>query len=228
MTPARRGSHSSQLLHLLDVLESRYHNEADPTLAERLRHDEPLDGLILTLLSQHTNDRNRDAAFARLKERYPIWEDAANAAPAAVEDAVRPAGLAPTKSGRILEILAIVRSDFGAYSLSSLRRRERDDAKSYLMSLPGVGEKTASCVLLFDLGMPAFPVDTHIARVCRRIGVEASTPEEICATLERDVPQIRYLGGHVNIIQHGRTICRARSPLCDECPAASLCQNKTP
>ncbi|GHS98748.1 endonuclease III [Synergistales bacterium] len=206
----------------LSRIETCYHNEANlPDLA----HDEPLDGLILTVLSQHTNDKNRDLAFMRLKGQYSTWEEAAAAGAAAVENAVRPAGLAPTKSKRILEILAVVKKDFGCYSIKSLAGKPRDDVKKYLLSLPGVGEKTASCVLLFDMHASAFPVDTHIARVCQRVGfVDERTPaEEICAILEREVSPERYLGGHVNIIEHGRHVCRARSPLCATCVAAEIC-----
>jgi endonuclease-3 len=210
------------IAEVLDVLESCWHNEETPP---DLCHPEPLDGLVLTVLSQHTNDRNRDAAFARLKERYPAWDAAVAAGYEAVLDAVRPAGLAPTKAARILEILAIVLRDFGRYSILPLAGRGRDEARKYLLSLPGVGEKTAACVLLFDMRLPAFPVDTHIARVCQRLGfVPEKTPaEEICPLMEREVPQSRYLGGHVNIIEHGRAICRARGPLCPNCAAAGLC-----
>jgi endonuclease-3 len=207
---------------VLDLLESQWHNEENP---RDLAHAEPLDGLILTVLSQHTNDRNRDVAFSRLKDRYPTWESAVAAGYDALEEAVRPAGLAPTKAKRILEIVEIVRKDFGRYSILPLVEKGRDDARKYLLSLPGVGEKTAACVLLFDMGLPAFPVDTHIARVCQRVGfVPDKTPAEaICALLEREVDPSRYLGGHINIIEHGRAVCKARGPLCRTCVAAGLC-----
>ncbi|MDR2136861.1 MAG: endonuclease III [Synergistaceae bacterium] len=207
---------------VLDLLESQWHNEEIPN---DFAHSEPLDGLILTVLSQHTNDRNRDVAFSRLKDRYPAWEAAAAAGYEALEEAVRPAGLAPTKAKRILEILEIVLKDFGRYSILPLAEKGRDEARKYLLSLPGVGEKTAACVLLFDMGLPAFPVDTHIARVCQRVGfVPDNTPAEtICALLERQVDSSRYLGGHINIIQHGRAVCKARNPLCRGCVAAGLC-----
>jgi endonuclease-3 len=210
------------IAEVLDLLEAQWRNEETPP---GLDHPEPLDGLILTVLSQHTNDRNRDAAFARLKERYPTWEEVTAAGYDAVLDAVRPAGLAPTKSRRILEILDIVRLDFGCYSIQSLAGKGRDEARNYLLSLPGVGEKTAACVLLFDMGLPAFPVDTHITRICRRLGFvpDKTPPEEICALLEREVDPSRYLGGHINIIEHGREICKARGPLCEMCVAAGLC-----
>ena len=210
------------ILSVLDLLEGVWHNEADPPV---LGHGEPLDGLVLTVLSQNTNDRNRDRAFGRLKERFPTWEAVVAAGAEDLEDAVRPAGLAPTKARRILEILEIVRGDFGSYSIAALAERGRDEARRYLTALPGVGEKTAACVLMFDMGLPAFPVDTHVSRVCRRVGFvrEKATPEDICALMEREVPPARYLGGHVNIIEHGRAICAARKPLCGACPLTALC-----
>jgi len=221
----RAAALSRWIAEVLDLLESCWHNEKTPP---GLAHPEPLDGLVLTVLSQHTNDRNRDTAYARLKERYPEWEAAVAAGYDAVLDAVRPAGLAPTKAGRILEILEIVLRDFGRYSLLPLAERagqNRDEARKYLLALPGVGEKTAACVLLFDMNLPAFPVDTHIARVCRRIGFvpEKTTAEEICALMEREVPPSRYLGGHVNIIEHGRAVCKARAPICPNCAVTGLC-----
>jgi len=208
------------IAEVLDVLEGCWHNEESPP---DMSHPEPLDGLVLTVLSQHTNDRNRDIAYARLKARCPDWESAAAAGYEVVLDAVRPAGLAPTKAKRILKILEIVLRDFGRYSISDLAGR--GDAKEYLLSLPGVGLKTAACVLLFDMKLPAFPVDTHITRVCRRIGFvpEKTSADNICAVMEREVPPSRYLGGHSNIIDHGRAICKARSPLCADCAIWGLC-----
>lgn len=217
------GKLARQIASALDLLEALYHNEADPP---QLKHGEPLDGLILTVLSQNTNDRNRDTAFGRLKARFPTWEATAKAEAEALEDAIRPAGLAPTKARRILTILETIRRDFGEYSIIPLKERGRDEAREYLTALPGVGAKTAACVLLFDMELPAFPVDTHIGRVCRRVGFvpEKMPAEEISSLLEREVPPARYLGGHVNLIEHGRAVCRARKPLCGSCPLLKLCR----
>lgn len=216
------GKLARQIASALDLLEALYHNEADPP---QLKHEEPLDGLILTVLSQNTNDRNRDTAYGRLKARFPTWKVVAGAKAEDIEDAIRPAGLAPTKARRILTILETLRRDFGEYSITRLKERGRDGAREYLTALPGVGAKTAACVLLFDMELPAFPVDTHIGRVCRRVGFvpEKMPAEEISSLLEREVPPARYLGGHVNLIEHGRAVCRARNPLCESCPLATMC-----
>lgn len=219
-----RGSRalSRWILSVLDRLEELWHNEANPP---ELGHGEPLDGLILTVLSQNTNDHNRDMAFARLKERFDSWEAVVGGGVAELEDTVRPAGLAPTKARRILEILDIVWKDFGAYSIAALEARGRDEARRWLTALPGVGAKTAACVLLFDMGLPAFPVDTHIGRIARRVGfvAENTSAEDISLLMEREAPPSRYLGGHVNMIEHGRAVCRARKPLCASCPLTELC-----
>lgn len=222
----RAGNTKVWIGKVLDLLESQWKNEEYPPL---LGHQEALDGLILTVLSQHTNDKNRDIAFDRLKERYPIWEEVVNAGYGALEDSIRPAGLAPTKAKRILEILNIIYQDFGSYSMEGLKDKGRDMAREYLLSLPGVGEKTAACVLMFDLNLPAFPVDTHVARFCRRVGFvsEKMIAEDICFFMEKQVPPSRYLGGHVNIIEHGRAICKARLPLCEKCIVAELCRFRT-
>lgn len=211
---------------VLDELEKLWHNEENKP---ELGHDEPLDGLMLTILSQNTNDKNRDAAFKRLKERFPTWDLVAEAGVKRLEEAVRPAGLAPTKSRRILQILDLIHQDFGAYSIKKLpEERTRDEIKHYLTALPGVGAKTAACVLLFDMKLPAFPVDTHVSRIARRIGCvpENTSAENISLLFEREVEPERYLGGHVNMIEHGRAICSSRRPLCEQCPlsASGLCK----
>lgn len=207
---------------VLDILESLWGNERN---RPELGHDEPLDGLFLTLLSQNTNDRNRDRAFATLKERFPAWDKAAGATQGEIEGLIRVAGLAKTKSERMLAILANVQATFGSYSLKALKTMDDNDVRGYLSSLPGIGAKTIACVLLFDLEKPAFPVDTHIARFCRRMEWvrESLPPDKIEPLMEAWVAPERYLGGHVNIIEHGRGLCGARKPQCQRCPVALLC-----
>ena len=215
-------SRPTEIDQVFDGLEEMWGNESAPP---NLTHDEPLDGLVLTLLSQNTNDRNRDRAFDALKSRFPGWEAAAGALSEDIAECIRPAGLAKTKSERMLRILDTIRKDFGVYSLKELNLWESTKVKEYLASLPGIGAKTIACVMLFDLGKPAFPVDTHIARFCRRMEwvSEKTAPEEIQILLEEWVPPERFYGGHINIIEHGRGICGARKPACGKCLIARLC-----
>ena len=211
-----------KILRVLDLLEGEYHNEARPP---ELGHTEPLDGLILTVLSQNTNDKNRDKAFANLKADFPSWQEVIDAGAERLEEVIRPAGLAHTKAQRIITILETVHADFGEYSLVKLSSLGRDDIAGYLRALPGVGAKTVACVLLFDLKLKAFPVDTHVSRVARRVGVvpEKYSAEEICAEMESVVPEARCLGGHVNMIAHGRAVCHSQKPECQKCVLSGMC-----
>ena len=217
---------------VLDSLENIYHNERNhDELLLRVRHEEPLDGLVLTILSQNTNDKNRDAAFKNLKSKWTDWESAACATREELADSIRVAGLSPTKSERIIFILKKIKSDFGEYSLKNLKNKEIGYVKEYLSSLPGIGPKTIACVTLFDLGLPSFPADTHISRVCKRLGFVPQsskkniTPEEIGVFMEQNVPEERFLGSHVNIIEHGRNVCKAQRPNCEICLVKDDCQN---
>ena len=214
---------AAKILQVLDLLESEYHNEARPP---ELGHAEPLDGLICTVLSQNTNDRNRDSAFANLKANFPVWADVVKAGPEKLEEVIRTAGLAHTKAQRIITILQKVHADFHEYSIRQLAELPRGDIAAYLRELPGVGAKTVACVLLFDLKIKAFPVDTHVSRVARRVGVvqEKYSPEEICAEFERVVPEVRCLGGHVNMIAHGRAVCHSQKPECAKCILSKICE----
>ena len=208
---------------VLDALEAIYHNEARPP---ELGHPEPLDGLILTILSQNTNDKNRDKAFAEMKSQFPEWNDVAEAGALKLEEAIRTAGLAHTKAGRIITVLDKIRSDFGEYSILKLAERSPDDMREYLRALPGVGAKTVACTMLFDFGLPAFPVDTHVTRIARRTGIapsQKSSPEEISLMFEKIVPPERCLGGHVNMIAHGRAVCRSQKPDCETCALSGIC-----
>ena len=213
---------TTKILKVLDLLEQVYHNEAR---SPELGHAEPLDGLILTVLSQNTNDKNRDSAFAKLKAEFPSWQSVADAGAEKLEPVIRTAGLAHTKAQRIITILQRVYDDFGEYSIKKLAERQREEICSYLRALPGVGAKTVACVLLFDMKMKAFPVDTLVSRVARRVGLvpEKFSAEEICAVFEEAVPELRCLGGHVNMIAHGRAVCHSQRPECDSCVLSELC-----
>ena len=187
--------------------------------------DDPVDGLILTILSQNTNDRNRDRAFSSLKARFPSWDMAASASREEVAEAIRTGGIANIKAKRILSVLGRIRSRFGAYSLKTMKDWETPDITGFLKEMEGIGAKTIACVLLFDLGRPAFPVDTHVARVSRRLGWASASmpPEEIQMVMEGLVDADRYLEAHLNMITHGRHICTARKAFCDGCPLADRC-----
>ncbi len=206
----------------LDILEKTWGMESNPP---DLGHEDPLDGLILTLLSQNTNDRNRDIAFSRLKDAYQQWDDVHRASPEDLVDLIRPAGLANVKARRIRYILEIILEEFGELSLKVLKRASRERVQSLLQRMPGVGPKTIACVLVFELGIPAFPVDTHVSRFCRRIGWVGSNlkPEEIQQVMEGIIEPSRFLGAHLNIISHGRGICTARKPKCEKCSLRPSC-----
>ncbi len=187
---------------------------------ERL-HGAPVDELILTVLSQNTNDRNRDVAYARLRARFDSWEQVEHAPVEEVEDAIRPGGLAPTKAVRIQEILRAIGGD----NLERLATEPLDEARDRLCALPGVGRKTAACVLLFSFGRPDIPVDTHVFRVGTRLGLfrPGASLEEAHDELLRIVDPGDAYEIHVSLIRHGRRICSARNPRCAECPLLSLC-----
>ena len=184
-------------------------------------HRAPIDELILTVLSQNTNDRNRDVAYARLRERFGSWADVRDAPVAAVEDAIRPGGLAPTKATRIQEILRALGDD----DLSWLEDAPIDEARDYLCELPGVGRKTAACVLLFSYGRPDIPVDTHVYRVGSRLGLfrPGASFDEAHDEMLRLADADSAYEAHVALIRHGRRTCTARAPRCRECPLLSLC-----
>ncbi len=179
----------------------------------------------MTVLSQHTSDVNTARAFASLKERFPRWEDVLRAPTKAVADAIRPGGLADQKSPRIKAILEEVVRREGATSLDRLNDLDDDEVEDYLCSLPGVGPKTAACVLVFSLGRDAFPIDTHVHRVTRRLGwiADAASTGAAHRILKKAVPaELRY-ELHMQLIAHGRTICKARMPRCSECVLFDLC-----
>jgi endonuclease-3 len=185
----------------------------------------PLDELISTILSQNTNDTNRDRAFDALRERFPTWDAVRDADPEQVKEAIRPAGLANQKGPRIQNALRKITEFNGSLDLEFLRDYPTEKAYDWLKQLNGVGPKTASIVLLFSLDKPAFPVDTHIHRVTGRLGIR---PEKMSADkahqyLAERFPPEAYHHAHLNIIRLGREICQARSPKCPECPLNDLC-----
>jgi endonuclease-3 len=190
----------------------------------RPHHDATAE-LVLTLLSQNTSDTNSGRAFSRLLQRFPDWQSVVEAPLPEVEDAIRPGGLAPTKAPRLQAMLAEVRSRTGAFDLEFLRDLPDDEAREWLRSLPAVGPKTAACVLLFGLGKPGLPVDTHVFRVSVRLGLvdEKLGPEKAQTLLEATVPAKDHFGFHILLIRHGRHMCSARNPNCGACPLRPDC-----
>ena len=189
------------------------------------RRWDPLDELILTVLSQNTSDVNRDRAWAALRARYPRWDELAAARPAAVARAIKVGGLSNIKAPRILAVLREIRAREGGFDLGWMRRASDEEVTDYLTSLPGVGPKTAACVLAFALGRPALPVDTHVHRVATRLGFMApGTPATKAHALMADaVPSPLRVAMHVGLIQLGREICKAGRPRCEVCPLQDLC-----
>jgi endonuclease-3 len=189
------------------------------------RRSDPLDELVLTVLSQHTSDVNAERAYASLRATFPAWEDVVRARAGAVADAIRSGGLANTKAPRIQAILREVRDREGRFDLSALRRMSDVDATGYLSSLPGVGPKTAAVVLAFALGRDAMPVDTHVHRVTTRLGWIAVRTSEAKAhdVLAELVPAEIRVPVHVGLIRLGREVCKAGRPRCEVCPVFALC-----
>jgi endonuclease-3 len=186
---------------------------------------DPLDELILTVLSQNTSDTNRDRAFAGLKQRFRTWPDVWAARTQDLADAIRPGGIANVKAERIKAILDEIREREGKLSLARLRKMSDEEVTAYLATLPGVGPKTIACVLVFSLGRAAFPIDTHVHRIAGRLGWidrKLSADKAHHTLAPRVPPEIRY-ELHVALIEHGRTICVARNPRCTECVLFDLC-----
>jgi endonuclease-3 len=189
------------------------------------KHLPPLDELISTILSQNTNDVNRDRAFQSLQERFPSWEEVRDADPQLVIEAIRSAGLANQKGPRIQSLLQAITEEQGKLDLEFLRHLEPKEVQKWLLHFKGVGPKTAAIVMQFSLDIPAFPVDTHIYRVSGRLGlrapnVNADAAHKILADL---FPPESYYAAHLNLIRHGREVCHPRKPACERCVLQDLC-----
>jgi endonuclease-3 len=185
----------------------------------------PLDELVSTILSQNTNDLNRDRAFASLRRRFPTWEEVRDAPENQVIAAVRLAGLANQKGPRIQAALRSITEQVGRLELDFLRNMQTEEARQWLLQFKGVGPKTAAIVLQFALDKPAFPVDTHIYRVSGRLGIrpDKMSVEQAHVHLASLLPPETYYTAHLNLIQLGRQICHARRPQCPLCPLNDLC-----
>jgi endonuclease-3 len=188
-------------------------------------HGDPLAELVLTVLSQSTNDRNRDVAFLRLRERFEGWEAVRDAPVSEIEEAIRPGGISKVKSARIKAILEAIGEDL---DLAWMREAPVEGSRAYLCALPGVGRKTAACVLLFSYGLRDIPVDTHVSRVGTRLGLfRPGAPfEELHDELLRMTPPGAELELHVNMLRHGRRTCHAQRPACRACALRRMCPGR--
>ncbi len=185
----------------------------------------PVDELVSTILSQNTNDINRDRAFNALRAKFPTWQAVRDTKTKDVTNVIRPAGLANQKGPRIQNVLRKITEERGNLDLSFLKDLPVEEARSWLTKFNGVGPKTAAIVLLFSLGRPAFPVDTHIYRVTGRIGLRPAkmTVEQAHPYLEKLFPPETYYAAHLNLIRLGREVCHARKPDCPKCPISKWC-----
>jgi len=194
--------------------QPRHHNPSDP-----------LDDLVFLVLSRMTQEVKYLRTYRALREEMPSWGAAMDAPADELEDLLQDAGLAPTKSRQIQAILKEVEAREGRLDLSRLRTLSDEDAESYLTSLPGVARKTARCVMLYALGRDTCPVDTHVWRVMRRLGIAPDKPwsESRARRLEEAIPTTLRASLHVTLVAHGRAVCKARRPLCGACSLATLC-----
>lgn len=217
--PTQSGSAAARTAQVVRLLEEafgepRWRGPADP-----------LDVLIRTILSQNTNDRNRDRAYEALRARYPRWELLLQAPVAEVAAAIRPAGLSNQKSARIKRILAWIRQTYGALDLRGICAQPREQVEGTFLKLNGIGIKTISVVLMFACGHDVFPVDTHVRRICLRLGLvpQGASAEKTHYLMQPLVPRGKAYSLHMNLLRLGRTVCRARKPACQVCPLRALC-----
>lgn len=219
----RRSRKAAQPAEVLELLR----REQGP-LVWRRRY-EPVDELVVTILSQHTSDLNAERSYEVLKRAYPTWDAVADAPLEEIEAAIRGAGLARQKAPRIRGALRKIRELRGALALEFLRELPLDEAKRWLTALPGVGPKTAAVLLCFAMGMPAMAVDTHVYRVARRLGLIGPkvSVEKAHTLLEQAVAPDEVYSFHVYLITHGRRVCQARRPRCEACVLSTICPSST-
>jgi len=211
----------AKVLRVHQLLLGHY---GEPVLKEQR---DPLDELVMTILSQNTSDVNSGRAYKSLRRRFPVWEEVLEAQTDDVTESIRSGGLANIKASRIQNILRKLQKERGALDLDFLRGMAVAEGREYLDALPGVGPKTAACVLLFSLHKPALPVDTHVHRVARRLALipDKASAEKAQVLLEEAVPQEAYYPFHLNMIRHGRTLCKAKNPRCENCPMIQECEH---
>jgi endonuclease-3 len=204
---------------IIDLLEQEYGPR------EWHADREPIDVLVGTILSQNTSDANSGRAFASLKTSFDSWKAVASAPAEHIAQVIKSGGLSQIKAVRIKQVLEQIEKEQGRISLDSLKAMNMDEAEDYLMRLPGVGHKTASCVLLFSLGKPSLPVDTHVFRVAKRLRLidSRASIEKAHILLQEKIPHSKVYQFHIHMIEHGRQICHARQPRCNRCILRSAC-----
>jgi endonuclease-3 len=192
---------------------------------ENGRVSDPLDMLVQIILSQATSDTNSHRTFAALKKRFPTWERALRARAETIAETIRSGGLANQKASVIKSLLQQIREEQGALELGFLHEMSARDAREYLKQFRGIGPKTIACTLLFACRKDVFPLDTHIFRILRRVGLipQKCTDARAHEIMDRMVPAGKFYSFHVNLIRHGRAICRPREPLCERCPIVEYC-----
>ncbi|MEE8373932.1 MAG: endonuclease III [Dehalococcoidia bacterium] len=210
---------SSRVTAVIELLAREYGNLAWS------QHRDPLSELIMTILSQHTSDRNSGRAYSSLVATFGGWQDVAEANAEDIAESIRTGGLAEVKAVRIKQILGQILAQRGSLDLAFLQGLPLTEARAWLLSLPGVGPKTAACVLLFSLGRPALPVDTHVHRVAKRLGLIDSgvSAEKAHEVLGAMVPSGEVYQFHMHMIEHGRRVCRAQQPRCHQCALLQVC-----
>ena len=213
------GDHGTKIGRVFALLEETYDAPRGQPGGD------PLDGLVGTILSQHTSDVNSSRAHRSLRATFPDWALVLAAPDEDLADAIRSGGLANLKARRIKEVLARVAAERDDFDLAFLADLPLDEARAWLQALPGVGPKTAACTLLFNLGRPALPVDTHVHRVTKRLGLIGPRGGAAAAhaLLEAQLAPDQIYAFHVNMIAHGRRICRAPLPKCGVCPLSEVC-----
>jgi len=211
---------AAKLVRVATLLRRTY----DPCRPPR-RRDNPLDTLIHTILSQNTSDVNSDRAYAALRQRFRDWADVHRAPLRVLISAIRSGGLANIKAVRIKALLEDIWAEQGHFDLSFLRDLSDEEVRAYLARFKGIGSKTIACVLLFGMGRPAFPVDTHVFRVSRRLGLVDGwlSPEKAQESLEPRIPPGERYTLHLHLVRHGREVCKAQRPLCGSCVLARVC-----
>jgi endonuclease III len=209
----------AKVRRMVAALERRF---GEPEVKRRV---DLIGSFVLTSLSQHTSDLNADRAFAELKRRLPTWKDVAEATVRQIASAIRSAGLSNQKAPRIRALVRWIKEQFDDYDLSALEEMPDEEIITTMTSVKGIGIKTVSVVMLFSLGRDMFPVDTHVHRICRRVGTvpDKVTAEKTHHLMEPLVPKGKSMSLHVNLLRLGRTICHARGPKCPECPLRRMC-----